>query len=83
MAMPPLDLYFDKWVADFEDRIELSGMAQLLRNVGAKAAEMAADSKRGRRKREAAQRSKRDSKARAAKKWKNGKKNTDEIMLEK
>jgi hypothetical protein len=37
IAMPPLDLYFDKWVANFEDRIELLGMAQLFRNVGAKA----------------------------------------------
>jgi hypothetical protein len=31
MAMPLLDLYFDKWVADFESRIAVSGMAQLLR----------------------------------------------------
>jgi hypothetical protein len=38
MAMPPLDLYFDKWVADFESRIAVSGMAQLLRQVGARAA---------------------------------------------
>jgi hypothetical protein len=55
MAIPPLDLYFDKLVADFEDRIKLSGMVQLLRNVEAKAAEMAAGSRRGRRKRKAAQ----------------------------
>jgi hypothetical protein len=85
MAMPPLDLYFDKWVADFEDRIELSGMAQLLRNAGAKAAEaeMAAGSRRGRQRREAAQRLTRDSRAQAAKEWKDGKKNIDEVMLEK
>jgi hypothetical protein len=63
MAMPPLDLYFDKWVADFKNRIELSGMAQLFRNVGAKAAEMAAGSRRGRRRRKAAQRLTRDSRA--------------------
>jgi hypothetical protein len=46
MAMPPLDLYFDKWVADFESRIAISGMAQLLRQIGARAAQMAAGSRR-------------------------------------
>jgi hypothetical protein len=61
IAIPPLDLYFDKWVADFEERIELSGMAQLFRNMGAKAAEMAAGNKKGGRKRKAAQRLTRDS----------------------
>jgi hypothetical protein len=39
MAIPPLDLYFDKWVADFEDCTEVSGIARLLRAAGAKAAE--------------------------------------------
>jgi hypothetical protein len=38
MAMPPLDLYFDKWVADFESRIAVLGMAQLLRQMEARAA---------------------------------------------
>jgi hypothetical protein len=38
MAMPLLDLYFDKWVANFESRIAVSGMAQLLRQVEARAA---------------------------------------------
>jgi hypothetical protein len=38
MAIPPLDLYFNKWVADFESRIAISGMAQLLRQIGARAA---------------------------------------------
>jgi hypothetical protein len=41
MAIPPLDLYFDKWVANFEDRTEVSGIAKLLRTAGAKAAELA------------------------------------------
>jgi hypothetical protein len=63
IAMSPLDLYFDKWVANFKNRIELSGIAQLFRNVGAKAAEMAAGSKKNRRKKEAAQRLTRDSRA--------------------
>jgi hypothetical protein len=43
MAIPLLDLYFDKWVADFEDRTEVSGMARFLRAAGAKAAELATD----------------------------------------
>jgi hypothetical protein len=46
MAVPPLDLYLDKWVADFEHRIEASGMSQLLRAVGARAAEMVAGRRR-------------------------------------
>jgi hypothetical protein len=62
-AIPPLNLYFDKRAADFEDRIELSGMAQLLRNVGAKAAEIAAGRRRGRQRKKAVQRSTRDSRA--------------------
>jgi hypothetical protein len=51
MAVPPLDLYFDKWVADFEDRIKLSGMARLLRAAGARAAELAIRHRRSRRRR--------------------------------
>jgi hypothetical protein len=46
MAMPLLNFYFDKWVADFESRIAVSGMAQLLRQMGARAAQMAAGSRR-------------------------------------
>jgi hypothetical protein len=46
MAMPLLDLYLDKWVTDFESRIAVSGMAQLLRQMGARAAQMAAGSRR-------------------------------------
>jgi hypothetical protein len=41
MVIPPLDLYFDKWVADFEDRTEVYGIAKLLRAAGAKAAKLA------------------------------------------
>jgi hypothetical protein len=40
IAIPLLDLYFDKWVADFENRTEISGIARLLRAAGAKAAEL-------------------------------------------
>jgi hypothetical protein len=46
MVMPLLDLYLDKWVTDFESKIAVSGMAQLLRQVGARAAQMAAGSRR-------------------------------------
>jgi hypothetical protein len=41
ITIPSLDLYFDKWVADFEDYTEISGMVRLLRAAGAKAAELA------------------------------------------
>jgi hypothetical protein len=41
MAILPLDLYFDKWVANFKNRTEISGMAGLLRAAGAKAAKLA------------------------------------------
>jgi hypothetical protein len=40
IAVPPFDLYFDKWVTDFKDRIKLSGIARLLRAAGARAAEL-------------------------------------------
>jgi hypothetical protein len=40
MVVPPFNLYLDKWVADFEHFIEASGMSQLLRAAGARAAEM-------------------------------------------
>jgi hypothetical protein len=46
IAVPPLNLYFDKWVADFEERIEASGMSQLLRATGARAAAMVAGRRR-------------------------------------
>jgi hypothetical protein len=38
MAIPLLDFYFDKWVANFESKIAISGIAQLLRQMGARAA---------------------------------------------
>jgi hypothetical protein len=51
MAVLPLDLYFDKWVANFKDRIKLSGIARLLRAAGARAAELATGHRRSRRRR--------------------------------
>jgi hypothetical protein len=53
MAMPLLNLYFDKWVTNFESRIAILGMAQLLRQVEARAAQMAAGSRRRRRREQA------------------------------
>jgi hypothetical protein len=46
MVVPPFDLYLDKWVVDFEHRIEASGISQLLRAAGARAAEMVAGRRR-------------------------------------
>jgi hypothetical protein len=43
MAILLLDLYFDKWVADFEDRTKVFGIVSLLRAVGAKVAELVTD----------------------------------------
>jgi hypothetical protein len=82
MAMPPLDLYFDKWVADFESRIAVSGMAQLLRQMGARAAQMAAGSRRRGRRGQIRQLL-RDSRARAAANWVGGNKDTENTMLRK
>jgi hypothetical protein len=42
MAIPPFDLYLNKWVANFKHRIKAFEMSQLLRGAGAKAAEMVA-----------------------------------------
>jgi hypothetical protein len=47
--MPLLNLYLDKWVANFKSRIAVSGMAQLLRQMEARAAQMAAGSRKKRR----------------------------------
>jgi hypothetical protein len=46
MAVPPFDLYLNKWVTDLKHRIEASGMSQLLRAAGAKAAKMVASRRR-------------------------------------
>jgi hypothetical protein len=46
MVLPFLDLYLDKWVADFKHCIEAFGMSQLLRAVGDRAAEMVAGRRR-------------------------------------
>jgi hypothetical protein len=43
MAILPLDLYFDKWVTNFKNRTEISGIVRLLRAAGAKVAELATD----------------------------------------
>jgi hypothetical protein len=80
IAIPPLDLYFHKWMADFENRVALSGMSQLLREAGARAAEMAAGSRRRRRPRQARQ-TLRESKAEAVSAWIGGNRNTKDTML--
>jgi hypothetical protein len=80
MAIPPLDLYFDKWVADFENRVALSGISQLLREAGARAAEMAAGSRRRRRPRQARQ-TLRESRAQAVSAWIGGNRDTEDTML--
>jgi hypothetical protein len=49
MAVLSLDLYFDKWVADFKNRIKLSGIARLLRAIGARAEKLAIRHRRSRR----------------------------------
>jgi hypothetical protein len=46
MAVPLFDLYLNKWVTDFKHYIEASGMLQLLRAAGARAAEMVAGRRR-------------------------------------
>jgi hypothetical protein len=46
MAVPPFDLYLDKWVTNFKHRIKAFKMSQLLRAAGAKAAEMVAGRRR-------------------------------------
>jgi hypothetical protein len=67
MAIPLLDLYFDKWVADFKDRTEVSGMARLLRAAGAKAAELVTNrpGNRSRRRRATAAQTIRDKRSQA------------------
>jgi hypothetical protein len=85
MAIPPLDLYFDKWVADFEDRTEVSGMARLLRAAGAKAAELATNrpGNRSRRRRAAAAQTTRDKRSQAVREWKSSGRNNEDIMVNK
>jgi hypothetical protein len=51
IAVPSLDLYFNKWVADFKNRIKLSGTMRLLRAAGARATELAIGHRRSRRRR--------------------------------
>jgi hypothetical protein len=70
MAILLLDLYFDKWVADFEDCTEISGIAKLLRAAGAKIAELATDrpGNRSRRRRATATQTIRDKRSQAVQK---------------
>jgi hypothetical protein len=85
MAVPPLDLYFDKWVADFKNRIKLSEIARLLRAAGARAAELATGHRRSRRRkrRGVAEPTTRDQRSQAVRNWKNTKKNTKKVMVDK
>jgi hypothetical protein len=82
MAMPLFDLYFDKWVANFEKRIKISGISRLLRAAGAKAAVLAAEYRRQHR-RILARPIERDSRFRAVNQWKGAGRNTEKIMLTK
>jgi hypothetical protein len=70
MAILLLDLYFDKWVADFEDRTEVSGIARLLRAAGAKAAKLATNrpENRSRRRRATIAQTTRDKRSQAVRK---------------
>jgi hypothetical protein len=85
IAIPLLDLYFDKWVADFKDRTEVSGMARFLRTAGAKAAELATDKpgNRSRKRRIAAAQTIRDKRSQAVREWKNSGRNNENIMVNK
>jgi hypothetical protein len=80
-----LDLYFDKWVANFKDRTEVSGTAKLLRAAGAKVAELATDKpgNRSRRRRAAAAQIIRDKRSQAVQKWKGSGRNDENIMVNK
>jgi hypothetical protein len=68
MAIPPFDLYLDKWVADFKHHIKASGMSQLLRAAGARAAEMVARRRR-QHKRRASGLTSRDQRIQAVRRW--------------
>jgi hypothetical protein len=46
MAALLFDLYLNKWVVNFKHYIEASGISQLLRAAGARAAEMVAGRRR-------------------------------------
>jgi hypothetical protein len=85
MAVLSLDLYFDKWVADFKDRIELSGMVRLLRTAGAKAAELVTRHRRShrRRRRGIAEPTTRDQRSQAVRNWKGTERDIKKIMIDK
>jgi hypothetical protein len=85
MAIPLLDLYFDKWVANFENRTEVFGIAKLLRAAGAKIAELATNrpGNQSRRRRAAAAQTTRDKRSQAIRKWKNSGRNNENIIINK
>jgi hypothetical protein len=85
MAVPPLDLYFDKWVANFKNRIKLSGIARLLRAAGARAAELATGHRRSRRRkcRGIVKPITRDQKFQTVRNWKDTKKNIKKVIIDK
>jgi hypothetical protein len=85
MAVLPLNLYFDKWVANFENRTEVSEIAGLLRAAGAKAAKLATNrpENRSQRRRAIIAQIMRDKKSQAVRKWKNPGRNNENIMVNK
>jgi hypothetical protein len=85
MAVLSLDLYFDKWVADFENRIKLSEIARLLRAASARVTELATGHRRSRKhkRRGIAELTPRDQKSQIMRNWKTPKKNTEKIMIDK
>jgi hypothetical protein len=85
MVILLLDLYFDKWVADFKDCTEVSGMARLLRAASAKAAELATGrpGNRSRRRRVAIAQTTRDKRFQMVREWKNSGRNNENIMVNK
>jgi hypothetical protein len=85
MVILLLDLYFNKWVADFENYTEISGMAKLLRAASAKAAKLITNKpgNRSRRRRVAAAQTTRDKRFQAVRKWKNSCRNNENMMVNK
>jgi hypothetical protein len=81
MVVSLFDLYLDKWVADFEHCIEASGISQLFRAAGARAAEIVAGRRRQHR-RGAPELTSRDQRIQAIRRWMGTKKNTEKVMLE-
>jgi hypothetical protein len=85
IAILPLDLYFDKWVANFKNRTEVSGIAGLLRAAGAKAAKLATNrpKNQSRRRRATVAQIIRDKKSQAIQERKNSNRNNKNITINK